>query len=344
MEEMSEDLIIRFFKGQCDRKEAEAVLKYLEEDKEAAEKYTGRKEWDDIELSDFLLSEERSQRMLTKIKYQTYERPIFKITNYKWAIAASLILIMAAGLVVFRTSLNNQNQIALIKKNNVWQSEKNFSDINMHFILADGTSVELGPQSTISYQFPFPADKRVVRLNGQGLFKVARDKKRPFTVFSGNISTTALGTEFSIDAFGDKNTVSVKLHEGKVLIKRLTGDELFYLLPAQELTYNRSTGSVVINDIGIAGIKSNAKTKNLKFRQTGVTISFDREPLENVFDQLEKAYHINLTYPEDGFKDYYFTGNFNKTDSLERVLRIIAQTNELEVIKTNSSYKIIKKR
>ena len=344
MEELPEDLIDRFFKGQCDFEEARSVLKYLEEDKEAAEKYLGRKEWDDIELSNVQFSDERSQQMLSRIKSQTYRRPIYRVASYKWAIAASLIFIIAAALLVFKTDINNQDQIASIEKNNTWRSEENSSDMPRNIILADGTSVDLGSQSTISYQFPFPADKREVRLNGQGFFKVARDEKRPFTVFSGNIATTALGTEFSINAFRTENTVSIKLHEGKVLIKRLNGDEVFYLLPAQELLYNKTTGRVVINGFGLAGTKSGSQTKNLKMRQAGVTISFNREPLKNVFDQLEKAYHINLTYPEDGFNDYYFTGSFNDTDSLERILRIIAQTNELEIIKTSSRYKIIKKR
>lgn len=340
---MSEDLIIRFFKGQCDRKEAKTILQYLEENKEAAEKYLGRKEWDEIESPDSLSSEERSQQMFANIRSQTYERPKYKIANYKWAIAASLIMVMAAGLVIFNTRSNNQSQIALSRKDTRWRSKTNFSDITKNYILSDGTSVILEPQSTISYQFPFPADKREVKLNGKGFFKVAGDKKRPFTVFSGKISTTALGTEFTINAFADKKIVSVKLHEGKVMIKRLEGSELFYLLPAQELTYDKATGSIEINRFGGAEQSTLSQTKHLK-RQTGVSISFEREPLKNVFDQLEKAYHIDLKYPEDGFKDYYFTGNFNKTDSLERVLRIIAQTNELEVMKTTSSYQIIKKR
>lgn len=341
---MSEDLINRFFKGQCDHNEAQTVLNYLKENKEAAENYTGRKEWDNVESSEFLLSKERSQQMLAIIKAETYQKPPSRISRFQWAIAASLILIVSAGLAFFKTNQVSQGSVALAKKDHVWRTERNTSDVAMDFILADGTAVKLEPQSTISYQFPFPPEKREVRLNGEGFFKVARDKKKPFTVFSGNLSTTALGTEFTINAFADKNTVRVTLHEGKVMIKRLNANDVFYLSPAEELTYNKITGTVVVNGFGGASKNSSEKGNRYKMKNTGVTISFEREPLENVFDQLEKAYHINLIYPESGLKDYYFTGNFNKTDSLERVLRIIAQTNKLEVIKTNSSYKIIKKR
>lgn len=344
MEKISEELIIRFFKGELDQKDSQTVLRYLEEDTEAALKYTGSKEWDDIKPSDFHLSKERSMRMLAKIRSATYGRPLSQTTGYKWAIAASLILIMAVSLIFFKSGINDDSSIALIKEIGLLRSEKNFSDSTKSFVLPDGSSVELAPRSEISYSYPFPADKRELRLSGQGLFKVARDEKKPFTVLSGNLATTALGTEFTINAFPGRNLVNVKLHEGKVMVKRLKGTEVFYLVPDQELTYENATGGIVVNSFAVVSETRRKKSGLLKVRQTGVSISFDRELLKNVFDQLEKSYHINIKYPEDGLKDSYFTGNFNETDSLERVLRVIAETNELEIIKTPSSYKIVKKR
>lgn len=344
MEDISEDLIMRFFKGECDRKEAQTVLQYFEENKQAAGKYIGKPEWDEIKSSDVYLSKERSKQMLDKIRTETYGRYISNIRTYKWAIAASLILIISAGLVFFKYSANVKSVIAFGKKDNLWRSETNVSDITRNIVLADGSSVDLAPRSAVSYPYPFATDKREVRLSGKGLFRIARDEYRPFTVISGNLATTALGTEFTIEAFPGTNSVIVKLHEGKVKVNRVNANNVFYLLPAQELTFEKSTGSIIIN--GSNGVReiSPKNTRVLEVKQNGVSISFNREPLKNVFDQLERAYHIDLIHPEDGLKDYYFTGNFHENDSLERVLRIIAQTNDLELIKTASSYKIIKKR
>jgi transmembrane sensor len=347
--EVTEEIIARFFKGQCSLVEANAVLRYLNEDPEAAGKYTGKKEWDNARSTDYPLPVERSRQMFARIKAKTFQNPPVSLYNHKWVIAAAVILIVAASLFIFKGPSGKQNEMVLAKKAELWQSVDNPSEKTLDLILKDGTAVSLGAHSTISYQLPFPATKRPVRLKGKAFFNVAKDKKRPFTVYSGNISTTALGTAFTIDSFTGQDMISIKLHEGKVLVKRLDpvnprSKEQFYLSPSQELTYTHSSGAITINRFQQKGFDFDVNTtKGLYAKQTGVSISFDRKPLENVFAEIEKAYQINLSYPKEGLEDHYFTGKFNKTDSLDRVLRVIAQVNHLEITKLKSSYKITRK-
>ncbi|MGY0038983.1 FecR domain-containing protein [Pedobacter sp. NJ-S-72] len=337
---ISEELISRFFQGKCSPEEAAAVLKHFELHPEAEEHYIGKNEWDNLTASqEAPLSDEQTKRMYTNIKSATRKKP-----TYQWAVAAMILLLaLGTGLLFYK---NNKPIPVIAKTQESWKSIDNQTANVMELTLKDGTGVKLYAHSKISFPIQFQSDKRDVKLTGKAFFKVVKDKTRPFTVFSGNISTTALGTQFTINAPDNNGTISVKLHEGKVVIKTLTKDKPHspvYLIPEQELVYNNNTGTATVSHFEEAPLIKTVKKQPVNLtRHNGISITFNREPVKNVFTALEKAYHIDLTYPESELKDYNFTGSFNKNDSLTRILQIITETNKLQLIKTKSGY-LIKK-
>jgi len=336
---ISEELISRFFQGKCNQEEADAVLKYFELHPEAEERYTGKDEWDQLTRSqEAPLSDEQTKRMYTNIKSATRKKP-----TYQWAAAAMILLALGTGFFFYK---NSRPIPVFAKTQESWRSINNQTANVMEILLKDGTAVKLYAHSKITFPTTFQLDKRNIKLTGKAFFKVAKDKSRPFTVFSSNISTTALGTQFTICAPDKNGTISVKLHEGKVVIKTLTKNNPHspvYLTPEQELVYNNNTGTVTVSHFEEALLIKTAKNQSVNLtRQKGISIAFDREPIKNVFAALEKAYHTDLTYPENELKDYYFTGSFNKDDSLTRILQIITETNKLQLIKTKSGYTIQK--
>src|SRR5699024_6685187 len=70
--------------------------------------------------------------------------------------------------------------------------------IKLTKVLPDGSKVILNSNSSISYTDGFAKDKRELTLQGEGFFQVTKDPARPFTVHTGNIATTALGTSFNV--------------------------------------------------------------------------------------------------------------------------------------------------
>jgi transmembrane sensor len=343
---ISDELMGRFFQGHCNPEEVAEVLHYLEENPEFAEKYTGKREWDLISANDYCLEKARAARLFENIQGSISKEPFSLNKSVRWAIAASFLLFVAAGLLVFKNTKADLQQIAQAKKSDIpWRSIDNSSENSREIVLTDGSVIQLDAHSKVTFQVPFPANKREIRLTGKAFFKVAKDKRRPFTVFSGRISTTALGTQFSVEAFAANSTIRIKLHEGKVLVHRLNSNEIphqsYYLNPGQQLVYNSPTGRISIDSFESVR-KKPMHGLPLNDRKTGLIISFDRQPIGLVFQQLERAYNINLTYSPEGLKDNFFTGSFNRTDSLERILRIIAQTNNLDIRKSNSGYKIVK--
>lgn len=83
--------------------------------------------------------------------------------------------------------------------------------------LEDGSSVELNARTRM--EVDFDGARRSVRLTeGQALFSVAKDPRRPFVVRAGDRDIVAVGTSFDVRL--DSESVRVTLLEGKVNVDR----------------------------------------------------------------------------------------------------------------------------
>lgn len=81
--------------------------------------------------------------------------------------------------------------------------------------LDDGSMVQLNTRSRIEVRYTNEA--RVIRLiDGEALFTVAADSKRPFAVESGNARVHAIGTQFNV--YRRHNGAKVSVVEGRVSI------------------------------------------------------------------------------------------------------------------------------
>jgi len=79
--------------------------------------------------------------------------------------------------------------------------------------LDDGSVVRLNGDSLV--RTAFGAERRDVYLKGEGFFAVAKDARRPFSVFTATHRITALGTRFNVDERSG-GAVEVSVLEGRV--------------------------------------------------------------------------------------------------------------------------------
>lgn len=75
--------------------------------------------------------------------------------------------------------------------------------------LDDGSVVRLAPQSAIDVAFA-PAERHIRLLQGEAFFEVVPDASRPFTVESGSVRTTVVGTRFDVRRAPDGIDVTVR--------------------------------------------------------------------------------------------------------------------------------------
>jgi len=83
--------------------------------------------------------------------------------------------------------------------------------------LADGSRAHLGPDSRIRVRLP-DGGRREVFLEGEAVFDVVHDDRRPFLVYARNAVTEDLGTRFGVRAYPGDSGVRVVVVSGEVAL------------------------------------------------------------------------------------------------------------------------------
>jgi len=86
------------------------------------------------------------------------------------------------------------------------------------FRLADGSSMMLGGDTSVHVSFS-ARGRLIVLSHGEGVFRVAHDHDRPFSVCAAQGCTTAVGTVFDVRLYS--NHVRVFVQEGAVKVSRV---------------------------------------------------------------------------------------------------------------------------
>ncbi|WP_343671236.1 FecR domain-containing protein [Chitinophaga sp.] len=278
------------------------------------------------------------------------ERPSMRRMLISIAVAASVLLVVGLGWIFFsphkpgipiaqHTETKNDSLAFAVRHDvNTTGKEKRIQ-------LADGSLIILANNSEVTYREPF-ADKREITLIGKAYFKVAHDKAKPFTVTSGDISTTVLGTEFTITAFRNTSHIIIRLYNGKVVIKavdktnkRMKND--VYLLPGQEFVYGGQTAIVRTFSLHNNAAPEQIMTgddPSLPDAQDRPYFMFNNQQLGEVFDNLAALYNVEIVYNKKDIQKIYFTRKYNRTDSLDTILKEIGTIHHLTITRKDNAY------
>jgi len=188
-------------------------------------------------------------------------------------------------------------------------------------VLPDGTRVWLNAESKLRYPVYFGQDKRVVTLEGEGYFEVAkqeRDGKRvPFMVNTGAQELEVLGTTFNIQAYGED--VKTTLVEGKVRLSLgATGHEV--LLQANEQAIlNKQTQQFNVGKVDpIYAIAW--KNGNFAFRKASIS---------EVMESVARWYDVEVVY-NAAVENSQFTGTISRFEQIDNLLALIELTGSVK--------------
>lgn len=339
---VSEQLLDKYFKGQCSAEEKLQVLDYLNEVDDLPDHLLSKAEWDETIAA--TLDEAETTAIFKAVKQQTTA----KVQRLKWmriiSAAAIVLVVLTVGFLSLdwhkpdlrfaSNKILSSNKISQIS----WKSIVNYTEHQQSVHLPDGSMVKVFPGAELRYALPFVKDKREVYLNGKSYFEVSKDKNHPFVVYAKGIATTALGTSFTITALDKSKFIKVQLHTGRVLVKNVDSNHRIspfseILAPGKELVYNS-----LINKISV----SNSRTIGVKRKNDILELNFQQASLVDVFDQLEKHYKVKITYDRADLAEMSFTGSLNLTQSIDTILEEIAELNKLNQIKTAEGFLIRK--
>ena len=247
--------------------------------------------------------------------------------NSWWQIAAAVLFAVSVSAYFIFSNQSEQvspgNSIQIVKSNPLGQKSTIF--------LNDGSEVILNSGSTLTYNENFGQEKRKIELQGEAYFKVAHNKEIPFVVKTGNIETTALGTEFNIRAFTDE-PLSVALTRGKVSVvdKRMTSEKMDSIILVQGEGVQYRDNETMVKFIFDEKEYTSWFNGILYFNQASET---------EVFRKLEKWYGVTITPENSSPKKWGYTAEFEKK-SLESVLQTMAFSMDFTFKINNDTIKI----
>lgn len=192
-------------------------------------------------------------------------------------------------------------------------------------VLADGTKVRLNADSYLDFPVQF-SDVREVRLQGEALFEVTHDEKRPFVVRTDNHAIYVLGTIFNVSAYPDED-VWVTLVDGRIKVSTPTGE--YILAPHQQ--YSSRNDSI-----------SNVSPEVFTSWTTG-TMEFDAMPLPDLLAKLSRYYNVNLKLASGELKDLKFTGSIFRNKPLSFALEILHRVSDVRFEKDGETI-LVKKQ
>ena len=185
--------------------------------------------------------------------------------------------------------------------------------------LDDGSTVYLAPDASISYPTVFAANQRKVELNGNALFCVTKDEKRPFVVeTSEKITIEVVGTVFAVQSTpGLPFELSVK--EGKVNVHTKDNQTV---VPVE-------AGEIVRLHAGAPG--KFAITNSAVFSRFTDKICFKDEKLNNIIGAINGIHGYPIIIAEKSLDDRTLTVTF-ENNSVETMTELICLALNLEYI------------
>ncbi|RFM36348.1 FecR family protein [Chitinophaga silvisoli] len=185
-----------------------------------------------------------------------------------------------------------------------------------HLQLEDGSTVVLNAGSRLRYPVHFRESRELYLEDGEAYFDVAPDPAHHFTVHSGGLSTTALGTSFNIRAYRNEQKITVALLSGKVQVTA-SGKKPVVLESSEQLSYDLQSLQVS---------RSNFSTPEATAWQQG-TLVFKDASYEQVRNAIENTFAVTIINQSDK-KAWTYTGSFRQ-ETLQNVLETICLTESL---------------
>lgn len=266
-------------------------------------------EWEEFE-DHSPLSEEKMRTLYEGLHIRSEEvKPRFTLKRYWMQIAASLLLLIAGSLTVLTFMQRNEIN-ALAEQNVVIRS----GDYGKSLVtLPDGTIVHLNAKSSLTYSQDFGRNDRKVALSGEGFFEVKKDTEKKFTVGTGYMDITVLGTKFNVYAYEAKDIVEMSLVEGSVDVTTSRPPyQSIRVKPNEKVVYNKRTGNLL-----------HERTSNkMETAWINKELVFRSERLEDVFLCLSRKFAVTFSVDDEALLNDVYTGTFDD-ENVESIMRVL---------------------
>lgn len=245
-----------------------------------------------------------------------------------WFKVACTLLILSGLTLLF----NRQQSNDTVKDEIAWQTYSTAKGEVKKITLPDGTLIWMNAATQIRVNSDFNTSKaRKLQMDfGEAFFQVQRDTLRPFSISTGHLLTTVLGTSFNIKSYPEMNTYKVAVATGKVKVTYENGNSRSVLssglVKNQVLKFNLLTQRTKINTQHVS---------NLTQWKTNRSLFFDELTLDQIAAELSRQYNIVVKVDETEKPKRTYTMQLDYQD-LNKALQLI-------VLETGISYQLTNK-
>lgn len=345
-----EDLICGYLKNELTEDQTSRLISWLEQDKKNKRLFD--------EMSDLWVTARATSpdpgfdaregflRFREKIKstnnLKESKTKTFRLRTLLRYAAIFIIAFSAGGSLFFfvgrnsiEPALQSVNKIVVPLGSKAW------------FSLSDGTFVTLNAGSTLNVSNGYGINNRIVRLDGEGYFNIAKDTNNPFVVQTPFLNVRALGTEFNVKAYSVDKTIETTLVSGSLQIepvKEVNQGRITVLKPNQKVTFFKEDfvftdeqgdkeNEIPARTVSVKKIRTVAPARLIKEDIDVNPVTswkenrwiFEEQSLAQIAVDLERKFDVRIIFESEKLKSYRFTGTI-LAEPIEQVLIALSMT------------------
>ncbi len=304
------EYLVAYLNGEASEEEQLLVAEWLKDDENAAI-FRQMKKIDSLTSDLGLLHQFDLEKGKAQVRKKYRVNKIVSITSWVQRVAALLFvpaLLVGGWFYSQKDKLTKELSVLMVN-----QEINTQPGTKTHLFLPDSTEVWLNSSSSLKFPSAFLGNERRISLQGEAIFKVYKNKKKPFIVSTSSMDIEAVGTEFNVSAYPGDLKLSTTLAEGKVKVTdKADASKVIFLDPGSQVDYNTTNKTYKTENVRVEDV--------IAWRD-GVLI-FNETPFYEVAAKLGRWFNADIHINDQSVANYRFTGKFT-SESLDQVLELL---------------------
>lgn len=204
-------------------------------------------------------------------------------------------------------------------------------------ILADGTKVWLNSGSRLALDPGFGQANRRLQLEGEGMFEVAEDKRNPFVIRSGDIRVRVTGTVFNFKSYPEERFAKVTLVRGSLDVSSVNGrvSRTVTVKPCEQVVLDRNRDVMekkvveTAPDVAWTCVGQRDADASGDAAATAGRLLFDEMSMEQIVQELERAFHVNIVVRKPGMLQERYYGDFRNRKDVFAILDVMLRNEQV---------------
>lgn len=323
------DFLMAYFHGEADEEQKLLAIEWLKSP-ENNRVFQQLNKIDSLTADLNLLRQFDLDKGKQQVRRKYRVKKVVSLAVWMQRIAAVLFIPVLLGGIWYylqQNKLRNDLKVLMVTQEIVTQP-----GTKTHLFLPDSTEVWLNAASSLKFPSAFVGNERRINLEGEAIFKVYKNKKKPFIVSTSSMEVEAVGTVFNVSAYSGDLEFSTTLAEGKVKITdRVKPDQVMFIDPGAQLNYDTKNKTYKAESVRVQDV--------IAWRD-GILI-FNETPFYEVSAKLGRWFNADIKINDPSIANYRFTGTFT-SESLDQVMELL--TLSTPIAYSSSKRKILDNR